>query len=165
MRPCSAPREPRSCLRCAVLRPQVPVDSRSEAYCSFDGRARQPLWPGDSVLIRMSPWPVPMVCSLDASHDWFLSVGAAAGGPCMVRLLCRVGLLMLLSLQRRLSMLNVVVAVLLWCWSPSWCCDRSHGTSRLGKRSMSVPLPWGVARPGTCRPIRSVPSVTPVHGM
>ncbi|GAB4814893.1 hypothetical protein N2152v2_001939 [Parachlorella kessleri] len=57
-----------------VLRVKVPVDSRSEAYCSFDGRARQPLWPGDSVLIRMSPWPVPMVCSLDASHDWFLSV-------------------------------------------------------------------------------------------
>lgn len=57
-----------------VLRVKVPTDSRSEAYCSFDGRARQLLRPGDSLLIRMSPWPVPMVCSLDASHDWFLSV-------------------------------------------------------------------------------------------
>ena len=53
---------------------QVPLDSRSGAYCSFDGRSRQELHPGDSVLICMSQWPAPMVCSLDASHDWFLSM-------------------------------------------------------------------------------------------
>ena len=26
------------------------------------------------MLICMSQWPAPMVCSLDASHDWFLSM-------------------------------------------------------------------------------------------
>jgi len=57
-----------------TLRVKVPVDSRGEAYCSFDGKARRVLRPGDSVLIHLSQWPVPMVCNLDASHDWFLSV-------------------------------------------------------------------------------------------
>jgi len=57
-----------------TLRVKVPSDSRAEAYCSFDGRGRQALWPGDSVLIHVSQWPVPMVCNLDSSHDWFLSV-------------------------------------------------------------------------------------------
>lgn len=57
-----------------TLRVKVPEDSRGEAYCSFDGKARQALRPGDSVLIHLSHWPVPMVCNLDASHDWFLSV-------------------------------------------------------------------------------------------
>ena len=32
----------------------------------------QRLNPGDSVLIQTSQWPVPMVCNLDSSHDWFL---------------------------------------------------------------------------------------------
>ena len=53
---------------------QVPLDSRAEAYCSFDGKNRQMLAPGDSVSIQLSRWPVPMVCRTDASHDWFLSV-------------------------------------------------------------------------------------------
>lgn len=57
-----------------TLRIKVPVDSRSSAYCSFDGRSRQELRPGDAVLISMSQWPAPMVCHLDASHDWFLSM-------------------------------------------------------------------------------------------
>lgn len=57
-----------------TLRVKVPADSRSGAFCSFDGRGRQELRPGDSVLIAMSPWPAPMVCALDASHDWFLSM-------------------------------------------------------------------------------------------
>lgn len=57
-----------------TLRVHVPIDSRAEAYCSFDGRGRRVLNPGDSVLVHVSQWPVPMVCNLDASHDWFLSV-------------------------------------------------------------------------------------------
>eukprot|EP00887_Chlorella_sp_A99_P003321 scaffold26.g3321.t1 len=59
------------------LRPYVhlvPPDSRGEAYCSFDGKNRQALHRGDSVQLHSSKWPVPMVCSLDASHDWFLAV-------------------------------------------------------------------------------------------
>ena len=57
-----------------TLRVKVPLDARGEAYCSFDGRGRHVLHPGDSVLIHVSRWPVPMVCNLDSSHDWFLSV-------------------------------------------------------------------------------------------
>ncbi|KAL4423771.1 hypothetical protein ABPG75_001072 [Micractinium tetrahymenae] len=57
-----------------TLRIKVPLDSRSSAYCSFDGRSRQELRPGDAVMISMSQWPAPMVCHLDASHDWFLSM-------------------------------------------------------------------------------------------
>ncbi len=49
---------------------QVPHDSRSEMWCSFDGKDRQRLAPGDSVLIFMSQHPIPTVCKLDASHDW-----------------------------------------------------------------------------------------------
>ena len=57
-----------------TLRVKVPSTSRAEAYCSFDGRGREILRPGDSVVIHVSQWPVPMVCNLDSSHDWFLSV-------------------------------------------------------------------------------------------
>ncbi|PSC75230.1 NAD(H) kinase 1 [Micractinium conductrix] len=57
-----------------TLRVKVPLDARSSAFCSFDGRSRMELRPGDSVLISMSQWPAPMVCALDASHDWFLSM-------------------------------------------------------------------------------------------
>ena len=57
-----------------TLRVKVPSDSRSEAYCSFDGRTRRALYPGDSVLIQLSQRPVPVVCNRDSTHDWFLSV-------------------------------------------------------------------------------------------
>eukprot|EP00798_Chlamydomonas_sp_ICE-L_P032354 gene32354-5382_t len=30
--------------------------------------------PGDAVIIRMSQWPVPTVCSTDPSRDWFSGV-------------------------------------------------------------------------------------------
>lgn len=53
---------------------RVPSDSRSEAYCSFDGRTRRALYPGDSVVIQLSQRPIPMVCNRDSTHDWFLSV-------------------------------------------------------------------------------------------
>lgn len=57
-----------------ILRLEVPTDSRGDLYCSFDGKGRQPLGPGDSVVVYLSQSPVPMVCHLDASHDWFTSV-------------------------------------------------------------------------------------------
>jgi len=56
------------------IRVKVPADSRSEMWCSFDGKDRQRLAPGDAVLIYMSQHPIPTVCKLDASHDWFLSM-------------------------------------------------------------------------------------------
>lgn len=57
-----------------VLRLKVPADSKDDLFCSFDGRARKPLYAGDSVLVYSCQSPVPMACHLDASHDWFTSV-------------------------------------------------------------------------------------------
>ncbi len=54
--------------------PQVPRDSRAEMWCSFDGKDRQELNAGDAVIIRMSQWPIPTVCSADPSQDWFMGV-------------------------------------------------------------------------------------------
>ncbi|GLC39749.1 hypothetical protein PLESTF_001898000 [Pleodorina starrii] len=53
---------------------QVPANSRAQMWCSFDGKDRQALNAGDAVVIRMSAWPVPTVCSRDASRDWFSGV-------------------------------------------------------------------------------------------
>ena len=56
------------------LRIQVPCDSRSDIWCSFDGKDRQRLCPGDSVVVHRSRWPMPVVCKQSSSHDWFLSL-------------------------------------------------------------------------------------------
>lgn len=53
---------------------QVPSNSRSQMWASFDGKDRQALGPGDAVMVRMSTWPVPTVCSKDVSRDWFSGV-------------------------------------------------------------------------------------------
>ncbi|GIL45461.1 hypothetical protein Vafri_2698 [Volvox africanus] len=53
---------------------QVPGNSRAQMWCSFDGKDRQALNAGDAMVIRMSAWPVPTVCSKDASRDWFSGV-------------------------------------------------------------------------------------------
>ena len=52
----------------------MPLNSRAEAYCSFDGKDRQKLAPGEAVMIRSSAWPVPTVCNKDAGRDWFSGV-------------------------------------------------------------------------------------------
>ncbi|KDD75385.1 ATP-NAD kinase, partial [Helicosporidium sp. ATCC 50920] len=52
---------------------RVSLDSRAGAYCGFDGKNRMHLRPGDGLVIKLSQWPVPTVCNLDASHDWFLA--------------------------------------------------------------------------------------------
>lgn len=53
---------------------QVPADGRSQLWCSFDGKDRKALGPGDAIIIRMSEWPIPTVSSLDPSRDWFMGV-------------------------------------------------------------------------------------------
>ncbi|CAG9467234.1 unnamed protein product [Pedinophyceae sp. YPF-701] len=53
---------------------EVPRESRAEMWCSFDGKDRTRLGPGDSIDIRASRWPVPMISALGATDDWFLSV-------------------------------------------------------------------------------------------
>jgi len=57
-----------------TLTVEVPKDSRAEMWCSFDGKHRTKLSPGDAVDIRSSRWPVPMISALGATDDWFLSV-------------------------------------------------------------------------------------------
>ena len=49
----------------------VPEDSRATAWVSFDGRHRVNLLAGDSVKIQTSQFPVPTVCRMSQSEDWF----------------------------------------------------------------------------------------------
>ncbi|KAF9432295.1 hypothetical protein BGZ76_011008 [Entomortierella beljakovae] len=53
------------------LRIRVPDTSRSTAWASFDGRHRQELGRGDSVMITGSKYPAVTVCRRDQSTDWF----------------------------------------------------------------------------------------------
>jgi NAD+ kinase len=63
-----------------VLCIRVPTGIRSQVWCSFDGKERTELHPGDAVLIRLSKWPLPTVTSTgDSSTDWFSSVRSNLG--------------------------------------------------------------------------------------
>ncbi|KAJ3273760.1 hypothetical protein HDV01_003887 [Terramyces sp. JEL0728] len=53
------------------IRILVPEDSRSTAWVSFDGRHRVHLTAGDSIQIVASQFPVPTVCLVEQSEDWF----------------------------------------------------------------------------------------------
>ncbi|KAJ3043270.1 hypothetical protein HK097_001776 [Rhizophlyctis rosea] len=56
------------------LKIQVPADSRSTAWASFDGRHRIELKQGDYITVGLSRWPMPTVCEADQSSDWFESL-------------------------------------------------------------------------------------------
>ncbi|KAG0215352.1 hypothetical protein BGX28_000092 [Mortierella sp. GBA30] len=53
------------------LRICVPATSRTTAWASFDGRHRQELGRGDSVMITASKYPAVTICRRDQSTDWF----------------------------------------------------------------------------------------------
>jgi NAD+ kinase len=53
------------------LRVRVPDTSRCTAWAAFDGRGRQELCRGDTLAVRVSPFPVPAVCSGTENEDWF----------------------------------------------------------------------------------------------
>lgn len=53
------------------LRIRVPVTSRCTAWAAFDGRGRRELCRGDTLAVRVSPFPVPAVCSGTENEDWF----------------------------------------------------------------------------------------------
>lgn len=57
------------------LRIAVPAQSRSTAYCAFDGKGRLELQPGDYVIVEASRFPFPTVVS--GSGEWFDSVRRA----------------------------------------------------------------------------------------
>ncbi|OAQ24463.1 ATP-NAD kinase [Linnemannia elongata AG-77] len=53
------------------LRVCVPASSRTTAWASFDGRHRQELGKGDSIMITASRYPATTICRRDQSTDWF----------------------------------------------------------------------------------------------
>ncbi|KAK1586367.1 hypothetical protein Q3G72_001894 [Acer saccharum] len=57
-----------------TVRVQVPFNSRSPAWVSFDGKDRKQLAPGDALVCSMAPWPVPTACSVDSTDDFFRSI-------------------------------------------------------------------------------------------
>lgn len=57
-----------------TLRVQVPFNSRSHAWASFDGKDRKRLAPGDALMCSMAPWPVPTACQIDSTNDFLRSI-------------------------------------------------------------------------------------------
>ncbi|KAL6966558.1 NAD kinase 1 [Sarracenia purpurea var. burkii] len=57
-----------------TLRIQVPFNSRSHAWASFDGKDRKRLAPGDALVCSMAPWPVPTACQVDSTSDFLRSI-------------------------------------------------------------------------------------------
>ncbi|KAI8888027.1 ATP-NAD kinase, partial [Backusella circina FSU 941] len=57
-----------------TMRIIIPFNSRSSAYCRFDGRNGIELKQGDHIKITASPYPVTTFCSRDTSNDWISSV-------------------------------------------------------------------------------------------
>ena len=58
----------------AAIRLEVPADARSSAWCSFDGRHSMELRAGDYVVVRSSPFPLPLVCRRSATGDWVRAI-------------------------------------------------------------------------------------------
>lgn len=62
-----------------TLKITVPEDARNPAWCSFDGRNSQQLKQGDSVIITISPFPVPTINKAGQTPDWFTSLSSGLG--------------------------------------------------------------------------------------
>jgi NAD+ kinase len=58
----------------AVVRLEVSAGARASARCSFDGRSSRELCVGDFVVVRSSPWPLPLLCRGTATSDWIRSL-------------------------------------------------------------------------------------------
>lgn len=54
-----------------ILRAGVPYDSRTSAWCSFDGKNRVELEPGDFLTITTSQYPLPFVKNTKCRNEWF----------------------------------------------------------------------------------------------
>ncbi|XP_011045414.1 PREDICTED: NAD(H) kinase 1-like isoform X1 [Populus euphratica] len=57
-----------------TIRVQVPFNSRSPAWASFDGKHRKQLAAGDALVCSMAPWPVPTACQIDSTSDFLRSI-------------------------------------------------------------------------------------------
>ncbi|KAF4035859.1 ATP-NAD kinase [Phytophthora infestans] len=59
----------------ATLKIEFPTTSRSSAcYVSFDGKNRVRLERGDSIVVRVSSYPLPSICRVNENQDWFESM-------------------------------------------------------------------------------------------
>ena len=52
----------------------VPKDSRATAWCAFDGKHRTELKFGDSINLRVSNYPVPIICETSEQDDFNSSI-------------------------------------------------------------------------------------------
>uniref|UniRef100_A0A2P2L4S6 NAD(+) kinase n=1 Tax=Rhizophora mucronata TaxID=61149 RepID=A0A2P2L4S6_RHIMU len=57
-----------------TIRVQVPFNSRSSAWVSFDGKDRKQLMAGDALVCSMAPCPVPTTCQGDSTGDFLHSI-------------------------------------------------------------------------------------------
>ncbi|CAI5744247.1 unnamed protein product [Peronospora destructor] len=59
----------------ATLKIEFPVTSRASACCvSFDGKNRVRMKRGDSIVVRVSSYPLPSICRVNENQDWFESM-------------------------------------------------------------------------------------------
>ncbi|KAI9912250.1 hypothetical protein PsorP6_009335 [Peronosclerospora sorghi] len=59
----------------ATLKIEFPTNSRSPScYVSFDGKNRVRMDRGDSVVVRVSSYPLPSICQVNENQDWFESM-------------------------------------------------------------------------------------------
>jgi NAD+ kinase len=61
----------------STLRLKVPNDSRNTAWVSFDGRHAFELKQGDSIICRMSEYPVPAIVRSQDEDDWVMMLKTA----------------------------------------------------------------------------------------
>ena len=57
-----------------TVRVQVPFNSRSSAWVSFDGKGRKQLEAGDALVCSIAPWPVSTACQVESTHDFLRSI-------------------------------------------------------------------------------------------
>uniref|UniRef100_A0AAV1UNL2 NAD(+) kinase n=1 Tax=Peronospora matthiolae TaxID=2874970 RepID=A0AAV1UNL2_9STRA len=59
----------------ATLKIEFPSSSRASAcYVSFDGKNRVCMERGDSIVVRVSSYPLPSICQVNENQDWFESM-------------------------------------------------------------------------------------------
>lgn len=58
----------------AELELRIPDNARCSAWVCFDGKQRQELHRGDSIMVKMSENPVPTINKFDLTGDWFDSL-------------------------------------------------------------------------------------------
>ncbi|GMF25933.1 unnamed protein product [Phytophthora fragariaefolia] len=59
----------------ATLKIEFPTSSRASAcYVSFDGKNRVRMERGDSIVVRVSSYPLPSICRVNENQDWFESM-------------------------------------------------------------------------------------------